>query len=262
MQESIWGTINLMIEIAFNIYLIQAENGKGIMMPKERASQLSTETREKAVEAGDKLYFESGEPMNAVMGELLGQRLIMVKKVEAECMKLMQQYYKGGPIQENLFGIFADPSGEQELVKIRNGIYLSAEGEEQVFIHKKAGEVFLSPYALEYSSMEGEYYCFSGNASALALYELRSYFPECKDLIIQEESLTATLLADYPTYVEHMNVILPEDGKIAAVDAVPGLYLQRQIDRIPVKETQEIHGQDEIQFEELDDYGEQLDYSL
>ena len=260
MQESIWGTINLMIEIALNIYIIHAEKGSGIVMPKEKASQFSEETVKKAVEEDGNLYFESGDPMDSVMSELLEQRLIMTKKVEAECIKLMQQYQKGEKTANDSFGVFSPPSVEQELQKIRNGIYMPVEG-SQFFIHKSLAEVFLIPYALEYSKLENDYYVFSDKAIALPLQELRNYFNECKELIIQEDSLTATLTADYPTYVEHMNRVLPDKEKIKAVDAVPNLFLQSQIEKADIETEQE----EEMEFDEMDDledFGEQIDYAF
>ena len=38
--ESIWGNINLCIEIALDIYFMIGENGEGIVVPKERAEEV------------------------------------------------------------------------------------------------------------------------------------------------------------------------------------------------------------------------------
>lgn len=258
MQESIWGTINLMVEIALNIYMVYAENGSGIVMPKEKASQFSEETVKQAVEEGDKLYFESGAPVDAVMRELLEQRLLMAKKVEAECTRFMQLYQEGKEIAD-ILGTFPVPSGGQDFQEIRNGIYMPKE-EENVYIHKALAKVFLSPYALEFGSKEGEYYCYSGNAIAIPFYELQAYFPECKDMIVQEESLIASLHANYPVYVERMNSVLPNKEQIITADATPNLFLQSQIDRLDLIETDE--EQEELVFEEMEEFGEQIDYSF
>lgn len=257
MQESIWGAINLMVEIALNIYMIHAENGSGIVMPKEKAVQFSEETVKKAVEEDGKLYFESGDPMDSIMSELLEQRLIMTKKVEAECIKLMQQYQKGEKTSYEFSGDPTPPLIEQELQKIRNGIYMPIES-SQIYIHKSLAEIFLSPYALEYSKMENDYYGFSDEAIALPLWELRNFFPECKELIIQEDSLAATLTINYPAYVEHMNRVLPDKEKIMAVDAVPNLFLQNQIEKVEIETDQE----EEYEFVEMEDFGEQIDYTF
>lgn len=41
--ESIWGNINLCIEIALDIYFMIGENGEGIVVPKERAEEVFSE---------------------------------------------------------------------------------------------------------------------------------------------------------------------------------------------------------------------------
>ena len=43
--DSIWGNINLCIEIALNIYYLCGEKGEGIVIPKEQAEKdISPET--------------------------------------------------------------------------------------------------------------------------------------------------------------------------------------------------------------------------
>ena len=37
--DSIWGNINLCIEIALNIYYLCGEKGEGIVIPKEQAAK-------------------------------------------------------------------------------------------------------------------------------------------------------------------------------------------------------------------------------
>jgi len=47
--DSIWGNINTAVEIAVNVYYIFAENGEGIMIPKDKAKDAISE---KAAAAG------------------------------------------------------------------------------------------------------------------------------------------------------------------------------------------------------------------
>lgn len=257
MQESIWGTVNLMIEIALHIYMVYAENGSGIVMPKEKADQFSEETVKQAVEDGDKLYFKSGAPMDAVMGELLEKRRILAKKVEDQCTKFMQmQKEKGTASMETL----PAPSGKEKLQNVRNGIYISKD-EEKIFIHKDLAEVYLSPYALEFSETDNGYYCFSGNTVSIPLYELHSYFPELKDMIVQEESLINTLNTNYQAYVERMNSVLPDAEKIPRTDGVPNLFLQSQLDRLEQIEA-EGKPEEEMVFEEMEEFGEKIEYAF
>lgn len=257
MQESIWGTVNLMIEIALNIYMVYAENGRGIVMPKEKADQFSEETVKQAVEDGNKLYFESGASMDAVMGELLERRRILAKKVEDQCARFMQMQKEKGTAS---MGTLPAPSEKGELRNIRNGIYMSKE-EEKIFIHKDLAEVYLSPYALEFSETDNGYYCFSGNAVGIPFYELRSNFPECKDMIVQEESLINTLNTNYQAYVERMNSVLPDEEKIQKADGVPNLFLQSQLDRLNPIEAEGQH-QEKMVFEEMEEFGENIDFAF
>ena len=65
--ESIWGNINLCIEIALDIYFMIGENGEGIVVPKECAEEVFSE---KTVEAGKEadgcLYYPKGDTMETV----------------------------------------------------------------------------------------------------------------------------------------------------------------------------------------------------
>lgn len=257
MQESIWGTVNLMIEIALHIYMVYAENGSGIVMPKEKADQFSQETVKQAVEDGDKLYFKSGAPMDAVMGELLEKRRILAKKVEDQCARFMQMQKEKGAAN---MGTLPAPSEKGELRNIKNGIYMSKE-EKKIFIHKDLAEVYLSPYALEFSEIDNGYYCFSGNAVSIPFYELRSCFPEIKDMIVQEESLLTTLNTNYQAYVERMNSVLPDAEKIPRTDGVPNLFLQSQLDRLEPIEA-EGKPEEEMVFEEMEEFGEKIEYAF
>ena len=48
--DSIWGNINLCIEIALNIYYLCGEKGEGIVIPKEQACLLYTSPSPRDVE--------------------------------------------------------------------------------------------------------------------------------------------------------------------------------------------------------------------
>lgn len=71
-QQSIWGNINLCIEIALNVYYILGEHGEGIAVPKEHAKEIFSE---KTVEAGkvaeEYLYYPKGETMDRPLYEMM-----------------------------------------------------------------------------------------------------------------------------------------------------------------------------------------------
>ena len=62
--DSIWGNINLCIEIALNIYYLCGEKGEGIVIPKEQAEKdFSPETVAAGKESDGYLYYPKGEAM-------------------------------------------------------------------------------------------------------------------------------------------------------------------------------------------------------
>lgn len=57
--DSIWGTINACIEVSLNIYMIYAEYGRGIMIPKIKADEiLSDEIINLGSKDGDFICFD------------------------------------------------------------------------------------------------------------------------------------------------------------------------------------------------------------
>lgn len=79
--DSIWGNINLCIEIALNIYYLCGEKGEGIVIPKEQAEKdFSPETVAAGKESDGYLYYPKGEAMEMFRQEMLQKRLVMIKK--------------------------------------------------------------------------------------------------------------------------------------------------------------------------------------
>ncbi len=78
--DSIWGNINLCIEIALNIYYLCGEKGEGIVIPKEQAEKdFSPETVAAGKESDGYLYYPKGEAMEMFRHEMLQKRLVMIK---------------------------------------------------------------------------------------------------------------------------------------------------------------------------------------
>lgn len=133
-------------------------------------------------------------------------------------------------------------------------------------------EHFLTPYACEFARNENGYYHFPLQAGAIALHELKTVFPECKEWIISEESLNATICQCYPTYRTDYNAIVSEQEQIPDVKAPINLFLQEQLDQEKsqmqnteqeekLQEFEENMTQEESQgYEEDDEYGEQIEF--
>ena len=74
--DSIWGNINLCIEIALNIYYLCGEKGEGIVIPKEQAEKdFSPETVAAGKESDGYLYYPKGEAMEMFRHEMLQSSL-------------------------------------------------------------------------------------------------------------------------------------------------------------------------------------------
>ena len=90
--ESIWGNINLCIEIALDIYFMIGENGEGIVVPKERAEEVFSE---KTVEAGKEadgcLYYPKGDTMEMPLYEMMQKRAALARKMEIAAAKQMEE---------------------------------------------------------------------------------------------------------------------------------------------------------------------------
>lgn len=81
--ESIWGNINLCIEIALNIYYMAGDKGEGIVIPREYAEQnFDKKTVEAGKESDGCLYYPKGEAMDVPLYEMMRKRAAMARKME------------------------------------------------------------------------------------------------------------------------------------------------------------------------------------
>ena len=222
---TIWGTINSCIEIALNMYMILAtdENGKehtGIMARKDTAKQnLSKEAIEKAKEKGEWLYFDE-KVKDIPMYEILQKRVALCKQIENEARRELEEIRKNG--KDSLIDYFGEcsspaeieDSNEEDMKKIRNGIYFVKEKEEMKFaIHKDIAQSYLSAFGIEFGEKKGDYYIYDLTTSAIPLYELKNIFEEVNSLIISEESLYSTLNQKFPMYTNRYNMIYSKDSQ-------------------------------------------------
>ena len=249
--DSIWGNINLCIEIALNIYYLCGEKGEGIVIPKEQAEKdFSPETVAAGKESDGYLYYPKGEAMEMFRHEMLLKRLDMIKKMELAANEQMEAVRKGGQAALARFQDIEPPGDREENKKrIWNGIYILNGKEMQIAVHERIAGAFLTPYACEFGRQENGYFYYTLQSAALPLHELKGVVPECQEMIVSEESLYATICTHYPAYRERYNALVAQEQQIPQIDAPANLFLQEQLDR----------GQTEA---DEDEYGEQVDYGF
>lgn len=269
---SIWGNINLCIEIALNIYYMVGEHGEGIMIPREHAVAIFSD---KTVAAGKEsegcLYYPKGETMDMPLYEMMQKRAAMARKIElAAAARMAGIREKGQGAVSALFEDAGPPAHLKAGKRIREGIYMTGGEEPLLAIHEKAA-YFMSPYACEFGRNEGGYLYYTLQSAAIPLYDLKEVFPECREMILSEESLCATICTHYPAYREEYNAVVPEEEQIPQISAPANLFLQEQLDRVRTEERmqEDTQGegrkemQTEMQTEEErdeEDYGEQVDW--
>lgn len=258
---SIWGNINLCVEIALNVYYIIGDHGEGIMVPKEHAAgYFSPETSAAGQEADGCLYYPKGETMAMPLYELLQKRAALARKMETAAIEQMEQIRRTGRVPDTR--IQAPDRAEGSIQTVREGIYWSRGEAPQFLVHERIAELYLTPFSCTFASREGEYYCFSQQASALALNELKNVFPECRDQIVSEDSLYATICQHYPAYREDYNTAVGAQAEIPEVDAPANLFLQEQLDRAQEMQDTELQEEQTQEQDEEGEYGEQVEYGI
>lgn len=230
--DSIWGNINLCIEIALNIYYLCGEKGEGIVIPKEQAEKdFSPETVAVGKESDGYLYYPKGEAMEMFRHEMLQKRLVMIKKMELAATEQMEAVRKGG--QAAALARFQDielPGDREENKKrIWNGIYILNGEEQKIAVHERIAEAFLTPYACEFGRRENGYFYYTLQSAALPLYELKGMVPECQEMIVSEESLYATICTHYPAYRERYNALVAQEQQIPQIDAPANLFCRSSL---------------------------------
>lgn len=125
--DSIWGNINLCIEIALNIYYIVGDKGEGIMIPREHAEKnFSGRTVAAGKESDGCLYYPKGETMDMPLYEMMQKRAAMARKMELAAAGQMEAIREKG--QEAATALFEgmDPLEQPgDSRRIREGIYIT-----------------------------------------------------------------------------------------------------------------------------------------
>lgn len=240
--ESIWGNINTAFEIALNIYAIVAKDEKGlehegIMVPKSKAKEvLSPKAMSMAEQDGDWLCY--GEDTKDIpMYEMLQRRVAACKRMETKAIDMMAEIRRDGKLSlTDYFGECAPPkqaaNNADQLHQVRNGIYLiHSDGEDYFAVHESVADNFMSDMSEAFGRKDGEYFYYDLTAAAIPLFELRQIYEEVDGLIVSEDSLLATLNANFKSYISYYNELVQEEAKIPPVEAPTGLFLQKQLDR-------------------------------
>lgn len=263
--DSIWGNINTAIEIALNVYYIFAENGEGIMIPKDKAKDTVSE---KAAAAGTEdngyLCYGKDENMDIPMYEVLQRRIAACEKIKTQAIAQIQEIKRDGSLRlTDYFGECEPPSktpaGEAgNLQKVRNGIYFAeTDGTTYFAVQEAVADNFMSPMAYEFGRKADGYLYYDLTTCAVPLNELRQIYDEVDNLIVSEDSLNATLGTNFRTYMMVYNDIVQEESKIPPVEAPTALFLQRQLDAPQAESAMEYspaHETDNFS-EQVDDYG-------
>lgn len=265
--ESIWGTINTCVEIALNIYMIVAtdENGiehEGVMAHRDAIGKsLSKKAAGMGKEDGEWLCY--GEDTKDIpVYEALQRRMALCRRVESAVMKQMEEISRDGKLAlTDYFGECAPPtetpSGRvDDMLHIRNGIYMTQDGESLKFaVHEAVADNFMSPMAAEYGIEKSNYLFYDTASSAVMLNELKDIFDEVSALVISLDSLYATLDQKFPAYKQLYNACVPESEQIPQRDAPAELFLAVQLE-----EAKDSMKQDRQLIEE--EFGEQADYEI
>lgn len=116
-EGSIWGNINLCIEIALNIYYIVGERGEGFKIPREYAEETFSE---KTVAAGKEsdgcLYYPKGEIMDMLLYEMMQKRVRAEREAGQETgLQTGQEARQEGICEEEMYEeeMYEDDYGEQ-----------------------------------------------------------------------------------------------------------------------------------------------------
>ncbi len=199
--------------------------------------------------------------MDMPLYEMMLKRAAMARKMELAAAGQMEEIRKrgNGMALTLLEGIEPPPLADDSARQIREGIFLTGGEEPRFMIHEKAAEYFLSPYACEFGRNENGYFSYTLQSAAIPLYELKKVFPECRDMIVSEESLLATICTSYPAYREEYNAVVPKEEQIPLVEAPENLFLQEQLDRVQMAVDEAVQEKME---EEDEEYGEQVYYGL
>ncbi len=119
---SIWGNINLCVEIALNIYYIVGDKGEGIAIPKEHAGDnFSHKTVAAGRELEGCLYYPKGETMDMPLYEMMQKEYNAVVPEEEQIPQVS--------VPENLFlqeqldraRTVEEPAGEEILAEEADG---------------------------------------------------------------------------------------------------------------------------------------------
>lgn len=259
--SSIWGNINLCIEIALNIYYICADRGAGIMIPKDYAEgYFSEKTMATGKEADGCLYYGENETMDLPMYELMRNRAFRVRRMQEAAARQMQRISEGGQVQEEDY--LGDITAPEQGKMIRKGIYLVQGEPVGLAIQEQMADYFLTVYACEFGRREGGYLYFDSASCAIPLYELKKIFPEIRKMILSEDSLYATLCQCYPAYRKEYDQLVEEGERIPQTDAPVCLFLKEQLTEEKERQEQtetKPAGREPEEYEE-DTYGEQVEY--
>ena len=243
---------------------------EGVMIRKNAVKDtLSEKAAAMGREDGDWLCFDE-DRKDIPVYEVLQRRMALCRRMESVVMKQMEEIRRDGKLSlTDYFGECAPPvetpAGRvDDMLHVRNGIYMTQDGESMKFaVHEAVADFFLSPMAAECGSRQGDYLFYDTASSAVMLNELKNVFDEVSALVITEDSLYATLDQKFPAYKQLYNACVPKEEQIPEVDAPAELFLAVQLEAARDREEQESRPVEEERLEEQEEeFGEQIDYDI
>ena len=128
-----------------------------------------------------------------------------------------------------------------EVEKLTDGaILVSNANEVLIAIDKSAVKEMLSEEAIKLGHTKGWFLCYPGALAAIPLFELSRNNTEIRELIVNDESLRATLCGNFPEYVKTHNMNNPPENHIKDADAPLYLFLQKHLDNAAGKTRSEV----------------------
>ncbi|MFI3226515.1 MAG: hypothetical protein R3Y09_03790 [Clostridia bacterium] len=252
-MESIWGNVNTCVEIALNIYEIYAQYGNGIVVGKGDQTILSDKALSLGIENGDYITFDESIK-DVPMYEVLKQKLAENQAMQAEIYEKMQDIEKYGKYRyPQYFGEI--PTPDHAVDEICLGVYMTETDEGSMFaVHKGIAKDYMTEMSTEIGIEQGEYLFYDLKTASMPLFELSKIFSEVDAMILEKDSLYATLTSRFTAYVEDYNELVGALEQIPCVNAPPFLYLESQIKQASVDLSCYVDD-----FEQLNDYGEEVD---
>lgn len=226
-NESIWGNINSILEISLNIYEIYAEHGEGIFVMKEAKNTLSDKALALGQETEEYIAFDDSVK-DVAMYEILKAKNENSEVYNMDDIRQIADIESTGKYRyPEYFGEIEMPQDSKE--EVCRGIhFINTRQGLELAIHQNVAADYMTEMSREAGSRQGEYLTYNLNLACMPIFELSKVFTEVNALVLQKDSLYATLTENFTAYTEEYNLEAHHD-QIPNVIAPKNLYLAEQL---------------------------------